>query len=64
MTWCFTQSEKRDFDAIGVVSIYRRIRERLGDEEVADFDRVLIAETAKAMSMSPERVPNDRVRMD
>jgi FMN phosphatase YigB (HAD superfamily) len=47
---------KRDLTAIGVVSTYRRIRERLGAEEVVDFDRVLIAETAKAMSMSPERV--------
>ena len=47
---------KRDLSAIGVVSAYRRIRERLGDEEVVDFDRVLIAETAKATSMSPESV--------
>src|SRR6266436_3863956 len=47
---------KRDLSAIGVVSTYRRIRERLGAEEVVDFDRVLIAETAKATSMSPERV--------
>ena len=47
---------KRDLTAIGVVNTYRRIRERLGDEEVVDFDRVLIAETAEATSMSPERV--------
>jgi len=47
---------RRDLSAIGVVSRYRRIRERLGDEEVVDFERVLIAETAKAASMSPERV--------
>ncbi|MGA2999401.1 HAD family hydrolase [Bradyrhizobium sp.] len=47
---------KRDWSAIGVVSAYRQKRERLAVEEVVDFDRVLIAETAKATSMSPERV--------
>jgi putative hydrolase of the HAD superfamily len=47
---------KWDLSAIGVISAYRRIRERLGDEEVVDFERVLIAETAKATSMSPESV--------
>jgi HAD superfamily hydrolase (TIGR01549 family) len=47
---------KCDLNAISVVSAYRRIRERLAAEEVVDFERVLIAETAKATSMSPERV--------
>lgn len=47
---------KRDLSAIGVVSAYRRIRERLGAEEVVDFERVLIAETAKATSIPSERV--------
>lgn len=47
---------KRDVSAIGVVSAYRRIRERLGAEEVVDFERVLIAETAKVTSQSPESV--------
>jgi FMN phosphatase YigB (HAD superfamily) len=47
---------KRDLSAVRVIESYRRIRERLGDEEVDDFDRVLIAETAKATSKSPERV--------
>ena len=47
---------KCDLNAIRVVSAYRRIRERLAVEEVVDFERVLIAETAKATSMSPERV--------
>jgi HAD superfamily hydrolase (TIGR01549 family) len=47
---------KWDLNAIGVVSAYRRIRERLAAEEVVDFERVLVAETAKATSMSPERV--------
>jgi HAD superfamily hydrolase (TIGR01549 family) len=47
---------KCDLNAMRVVSAYRRIRERLAAEEVVDFERVLIAETAKAASMSPERV--------
>src|SRR4029079_4415064 len=47
---------KRNLNAMSVVSAYRRIRERLAAEEVVDFDRVLIAETAKVTSMSPERV--------
>jgi putative hydrolase of the HAD superfamily len=47
---------KRDLSAIGVITAYRRIRERLGEEGVVDFDRVLIAETAKATSMSSESV--------
>jgi HAD superfamily hydrolase (TIGR01549 family) len=47
---------KRELNAIGVISAYRRIRERLADEEAVDFEPVLIAETAKATSMSPERV--------
>jgi HAD superfamily hydrolase (TIGR01549 family) len=45
-----------DRSAINVVRIYRGIRERLAAEEVVDFERVLIAETAKATSMSIERV--------
>lgn len=48
MTW--------DLDTMRVVGAYRRIRERLADEEVSDFDRVLIAETAKATSRSPDSV--------
>jgi len=47
---------KCDPNAISVVSAYRRIRERLAAEEVVDFDRVLIAETAKTTLRSPERV--------
>jgi HAD superfamily hydrolase (TIGR01549 family) len=47
---------KCDLNIIRVVSAYRRIRERLAAEEVIDFERVLVAETAKATSMSPERV--------
>jgi FMN phosphatase YigB (HAD superfamily) len=47
---------KCDLNAIGVVRAYRRIRERLAAEEVVDFERVLIAETAETTSLSPERV--------
>src|SRR5215468_9322523 len=47
---------KRDLNTIGVISAYRRIRERLAAEEVVNFESVLIAETAKATSTSPERV--------
>src|ERR1700759_1955621 len=45
---------KCDLNAVRVVSVYRRIRARLAAEEVIGFD-VLIAETAKAASMPPER---------
>jgi FMN phosphatase YigB (HAD superfamily) len=47
---------KRDLNAINVVSAYRRIREHLAANEVLDFEQVLIAETAKATSTSPECV--------
>jgi FMN phosphatase YigB (HAD superfamily) len=47
---------KCDLNAMSVVSAYRRIRERLGAEEAVDFESVLIAETAKATSTSPEGV--------
>jgi FMN phosphatase YigB (HAD superfamily) len=47
---------KYDLNAVNVVSAYRRIRERLAAEEVVDFERVLIAETAKATSMSSEKI--------
>jgi FMN phosphatase YigB (HAD superfamily) len=47
---------KCDLSTIRVISNYRRIRERLAVDEVADFESVLVAETAKATSVSPERV--------
>lgn len=46
----------RDLSTVKVVSSYRRIRERLAAEEVADFEKILIAETAKAASTMPEKV--------
>ena len=47
---------QRRLDAIRVVSAYRRIRERLADEEVPNFDSQLIAETAKSTLMPPDKV--------
>ena len=47
---------KRDRSTIRVVNAYRSIRERLADDEIVDFEPVLIAETAKAASVSPEKV--------
>jgi FMN phosphatase YigB (HAD superfamily) len=47
---------KRDRNVVAVLGKYRRIRERLADEEVADFERVLIAETAAATANSPDAV--------
>lgn len=47
---------KFDFDVMRVVGVYRRIRERLADEEVSDFDHRLIADTARLTSRSPNQV--------
>ena len=47
---------KRDLNVIAVLAKYRRIRERLSDEQVADFERTLIAETAAATTNSPDTV--------
>lgn len=45
-----------DLNVIRVVKTYRRIRERLATEELSNFDSILIAETAKATSTSPDQV--------
>lgn len=47
---------KRDLNVVSVLASYRRIRERLGNEQVADFERVLLAETAASTSNSAECV--------
>ena len=47
---------KRDLNVIAVLAKYRRIRERLGDEQVTDFERALITQTAAATANSPDRV--------
>lgn len=44
------------FDIILVLRTYRRIRERLGDEEVPNFEHALIAETAAATAHQPDAV--------
>jgi putative hydrolase of the HAD superfamily len=47
---------KRDLNMISVLANYRRIRERLGDEQVNDFEQVLISETATSTSSSTDTV--------
>lgn len=47
---------KRDPKIIAVLVSYRRIRERLGNEEAIDFETALIAQTAAATAISPDRV--------
>src|SRR5215213_3480826 len=47
---------KRDLNVMAVLANYRRIRERLGDEQVVDFERALIAQTAAATASSPDSV--------
>jgi FMN phosphatase YigB (HAD superfamily) len=47
---------KRDLNVMAVLAKYRRIRERLGDEQVVDFERALIAQTAAATASSPDSV--------
>jgi putative hydrolase of the HAD superfamily len=47
---------KLDLNVIAVVAKYHRIRERLGDEQVIDFESRLIAETATATHNSPDKV--------
>jgi putative hydrolase of the HAD superfamily len=47
---------KCDLNVMAVLAMYRRIRERLSDEQVVDFERVLIAETAAVTANSPDTV--------
>ena len=47
---------KRDLNVITVLAKYRRIRERLGDEQIIDFEPALIAQTATATANSPDSV--------
>jgi len=47
---------KCDFSALAVLANYRLIRERLSSEEVINFERVLIAETAAATASPPDMV--------
>ena len=47
---------RRQLDVVTVLASYRRIRERLGDEEAVDFEHALIAQTAAATASSQDRV--------
>src|ERR1700722_15206087 len=47
---------KRDLNVITVLQNYRRIRERLADQQAADFEPALIAETAAATTNTPDAV--------
>src|SRR5262249_7647785 len=44
------------FETIAVLRTYRRMRERLGTEEVPNFEHVLITETAAATAQLPDAV--------
>jgi FMN phosphatase YigB (HAD superfamily) len=47
---------KRDLVVPLVLNTYRRIRERMGDEETSDFEPALIAETARLTDRTPDMV--------
>jgi putative hydrolase of the HAD superfamily len=49
-------ARRRSAESIKVLRVYRRLRESLADQEVADFERVLIAEAAQLTGRSPERI--------
>jgi len=46
----------RDLRFLSVIKAYRSIRERLGDQEIGDFEGALVAETAVAAGCSTETV--------
>lgn len=47
---------RRSVEAIKLLRVYRRLRETMADEEVADFERALIAETARVTGRSADRL--------
>jgi putative hydrolase of the HAD superfamily len=47
---------KRDLNVITVLRNFRRIRERLADEQIVDFEPALIAETAATTANTPDTV--------
>jgi FMN phosphatase YigB (HAD superfamily) len=47
---------KRDLTPVAVLARYRRIRERLGDEQAIDFEHALISQTADATANSSDDV--------
>lgn len=46
----------RDLSFLSVIRTYRRIRERLGEEEVGNFQSVLIAQTVASTGCTEEKV--------
>ena len=52
----FHAVSKLDLNTIVVLANYRRIREGLADKQVADFERILIAETASATANALDAV--------
>jgi FMN phosphatase YigB (HAD superfamily) len=49
-------ARQRSAQSFTVLRVYRRVRESLADQEVADFERALVAETALLTGCSPQRV--------
>lgn len=49
-------ASRRSLDVVTVLRTYRRLREEQGEREVAEFDRVLLAETAKASGYAMEHI--------
>jgi putative hydrolase of the HAD superfamily len=52
----FRVVSRGDLRVLSVLRAYRTIRERLGDQEVADFQRALISGTAAAAGVAPDYV--------
>jgi putative hydrolase of the HAD superfamily len=48
--------QSRDVRCLRLLARYRAVRERLGEEEVKDFEPVLLAEVARAFSMTSAEV--------
>jgi FMN phosphatase YigB (HAD superfamily) len=46
----------RDLSVLSVIRTYRRIRERLGEEEVVNFETLLITQTVASTGCSEEKV--------
>jgi len=47
---------RRDAKIIAVLARYRRLREQLGEAQAVDFEPALVARTAAATSVSPDKV--------
>jgi putative hydrolase of the HAD superfamily len=47
---------RRSLDVVTIVRAYRQIREQLGEREVPEFDRVLVAETVAASGYPAEHI--------